>query len=367
MLLELKSFKEALLSSIESASNVFIVGHNSPDYDALGSAMGIFTLAKALGKKAYIVIDEDLDSLDTKVRNIIEKNKDCCNIITPKEYEKLKDDDSILVVTDTNRKYRVCLKDDLEKFKKVFVIDHHDIDPITSINTAYNYINTETSSASEAVTEILLSRKVSIPPNVATMLLAGITLDTKRFKRNTTGRTFQICGMLQNKKADYQYVNTLFKEDFETYKKVSNLIINGPLFREYVLDDDFLTISFNLNRRKNSTTYTTIDVAKTADAMMKFCDTTFAMGCTGKKQVSISARSSARKIEENHIMPPLNVGEILMTLDSERCGGNAYSAGGLIPITEDGFTTIKSVEKKITSIVHQNLREKGYVKSKKIK
>ena len=364
MLLELKAIKEALISSIGTSSKVFIVGHNSPDYDALGSAMGIHALAKSLGKEAYIVIDEDLDNLDSKVRSIIENNKDCCNIITLKEYKKLRDKDSILVVTDTNRKYRICVNEDLNKFKSVFVIDHHDIDPETSIQTAYTYINTEKSSASEIVTEILLSKKAPIPKEVATMLLAGITLDTKRFKRNTTGRTFQICGMLQNKKADYQYVNSLFKEDFDTYKKVSNLVTNGPLFRKYLLDSDELTISFNLNRRKQNTTYTTIDVAKTADAMLKFCDSTFALGCTGKNQVTISARSGIRRVEENHVMPPLNVGEILMMLDNERCGGSPYSAGGLIPISEDHFSSIKNVERELEKIVHTTLKEKGYTKIK---
>lgn len=363
MLLELKAFKEALISSMESSSKVFIVGHNQPDYDAIGSAMGIFTLAKSMGKEAYIVIDENLDTLDSKVRSIIEENKTRCNIITLEEFEKLYDDDAILVVTDTNRKYRICLNGYLDRFKKNFVIDHHDIDPNTSIQTVYSYIDINVSSASEAVTEMLLSRKATIPPHIATMLLAGIALDTKRFKNNTTGRTFQICGILQNRKADYLYVNSLFKEDFKTYKKVSNLIINGPLFREYISEDDSITVSFNLNRRNKTTPYTTIDVAKTADAMMKFSDTTFAMGCTGQKQVTISARSSVKPCRDNqNNLPIINAGEILTRLDSERCGGNPLSAGGLIPITEDGFPTIKSVEQRLMSIVHRYLKEKGYQK-----
>jgi len=368
MLLELKSFREALTSSIESSSKVFIVGHNSPDYDALGSAMGLFSYVRSFGKEAYIIIDDDLDNLDSKVRLIIEKNKECCNMITKEEYKKLVDNDSLLIVTDTNRKYRISVNDDLDKFKNVFIIDHHDLDPTTSINTAYRLIDTTKSSASEMVAELLFSKKTAITPNVATMLLAGITLDTKRFKRNTTGRTFQISGMLQNRKADYQYVNSLFQEDFETYKKVSNLVVNGPIFRRYILDDDEMCISFNLNRRQNRANYTTIDVAKTADAMLKFSDATFAMGCTGKNQVTISARRGTKPVVDVHHLPiELDVGKILMTLDPERCGGNAQSAGGLIPISEDGFKSIKCVENKLMSIVNKALITQGYQKVKKSK
>ena len=367
MILELRSFKDTLVNAIESSSKVFIVGHNNPDYDAIGSAMGLQALATALGEQAYIVYDED-ETLDSKVKSIIENNKEQSKIIGISEYKKIMDSESILIVTDTNRSYRVCVKEDLMKFSKVFIVDHHDLDPNTSIKSLYSYVNTEKSSSSEIVYEMILSEnkqrvaekqpQISITPNVATALLAGITLDTKRFKRNTTGRTFQISALLQRKKADYKYINNvLFTENFEDYKRVSNLVVNGPIFRKYLLEEneDEKCISFNLNRRKNKTTYSTIDVAKAADAMLKFADTTFALGCTGKNQVTISARSNDT---ENGII--LDVGEVLMQLDKDRCGGNATSAGGLIPIGEDGFTKIKEVESEIMKIVNKQLRLQNY-------
>ena len=361
MILDIKSFVEALVNSIGNSSKVFIVGHNNPDYDAIGSAMGLQSLATSLGKEAYIVYDED-ETLDSKVKSIIDNNKEQSKIIGLKEYKKMMDSNSILIVTDTNRAYRICVKEDLNKFSKVFVIDHHDMDLNSSIRTLYSYINTEKSSASEIVYELIVAEnkqraadkkpQIMITPSVATMLLAGITLDTKRFKRNTTGRTFQISALLQRKKADYKYINNvLFTENFEDYKRVSNLVVNGPIFRRY--DDDEKCVSFNLNRRKNKTTYSTIDVAKAADAMLKFADTTFALGCTGKNQVTISARSN-----DTERGPILDVGEVLMQLDKERCGGNATSAGGLIPIEEDGFTKIKDVESAIIKIVNKQLRRK---------
>ena len=53
---KLKMLRETLVKNITDASQVFIVGHNTPDYDAIGSALGVATLSKELNKKAYIII-----------------------------------------------------------------------------------------------------------------------------------------------------------------------------------------------------------------------------------------------------------------------------------------------------------------------
>ena len=82
MILNLKSFREILISSIETSSKVFIAGHTGPDYDSIGSAMGLQALAKSLGKEAYIVVGDDLNSINEEVRKVIEDNKEKSNIIT---------------------------------------------------------------------------------------------------------------------------------------------------------------------------------------------------------------------------------------------------------------------------------------------
>ncbi len=41
----------ALRESIEAAEQVIIMGHQLPDVDAIGSAIGIYRIANALGKK----------------------------------------------------------------------------------------------------------------------------------------------------------------------------------------------------------------------------------------------------------------------------------------------------------------------------
>ena len=50
MLANSKQLKEKLESEISKSSQVFIIGHNGPDFDSIGSGIGIYVMAQALGK-----------------------------------------------------------------------------------------------------------------------------------------------------------------------------------------------------------------------------------------------------------------------------------------------------------------------------
>ena len=63
---KLRRLKETLVNNMEKSSQVIIVGHNNPDYDSIGAALGVATLAKSLGVKDYEVITA-LDSMKSPV------------------------------------------------------------------------------------------------------------------------------------------------------------------------------------------------------------------------------------------------------------------------------------------------------------
>ena len=48
----------ALRQILEANDNVLIMGHSLPDIDSFGSALGIYIIAKKLGKEAHIVFGE---------------------------------------------------------------------------------------------------------------------------------------------------------------------------------------------------------------------------------------------------------------------------------------------------------------------
>ena len=53
-----RCLKKSLTEVIRDSSKVFIVGHNEPDFDSIGSAFGLLTLCRLHGRKAYIVVND---------------------------------------------------------------------------------------------------------------------------------------------------------------------------------------------------------------------------------------------------------------------------------------------------------------------
>ena len=70
MLDKLKNYKPYLDSRIKDADNVFIT-----DFDAIGSAFGLYTLAESMNKPVYIVVDDEASKIEPGVKKIIDDNK----------------------------------------------------------------------------------------------------------------------------------------------------------------------------------------------------------------------------------------------------------------------------------------------------
>lgn len=316
---EVRNLRLLLTSKISDSSNVFIVGHNSPDFDSIGSAIGLYILAKSLHRDAYIIIDDNETIIEPGVRRILKESEGKFPIIKKSDFLNLVNDDSLLLVTDVNKKHMISVGDSLDKVGDVIVIDHHTEDNDTIISP-YNFISTSVSSASEIVARVLWVAHLKYPRDVANYLLAGISLDTHRFKQNTSSRTHDVAEKLIDKGADIDYVNSLFLEEFDSFCRISNLIINGTIIKKY--SDSLLApiqVSFTLNRNAPESIYLKEDYAKAADRMMKFhgIDASFALGYVLDGGIHISARGGKR----------VDVGQIMQELHG---GGNRQSAGAKV-------------------------------------
>lgn len=358
----IKELSERLEENIDGASKVFIVGHNNPDYDAIGSALGIATIVKSLGKDAYIIINDGLSKLDLGVQNILAANSSYYNIITLEDFRKLVDDDSMLITTDVNKKYMVSVRDDLRSFKKVMIIDHH-LDDEFTIDADYKYIDVAASSASEIVTRVLKKMNIDYSLKLANALLAGIILDTKRFQKNTSLSTFQATEELCQRGADYEAVNRLFVSDFKEATEINFLISgNEELSNTRIVAYPQLlgapTVSFTVNRNKPSTMYNQVTLAKAADQMLNYnVDASFVLGYVSPDDVGISARSRG----------DFNVGEVLAKLQYldlpqvellafnpseivKSGGGNKQNAGGRVTTT-DIFKLEREIQRQVEEVL----------------
>lgn len=336
----LKNLKAVLSEIIKDSSKIFIVGHSEPDFDSISSAIGLWTICKILGRKAYIIVDDGNDSLEPGVRRIINENRQRFNIIDLATFEKLISKNSSLIITDTNKDYMLSVKDYLEDFKYKIIIDHHAEDQHT-VESEYSFINQHASSASEIVAQVLNSYRLHYDEDVANYLLAGIQLDTNRYSNNTSSKTHSVAEKLIEHGANPSSVSKMFRSEFETDRRINNLIYNGSLFETYERNI-FQTrqVSFTLNRSLPNTIYKKEDLAKAADKMLDYnVDAAFVIGYVKEDLVSISARSKS----------DINAGSIMNKLGG---GGNATSGACKI-LTPN----IEEVEEQLRNIVSETLKD----------
>lgn len=318
---EIKNIKDLLKVIAASTPQVFIVGHNNPDLDSLASAIALQTLCANLGKEAYIVLDEPAVTIEPIVKKVLDASASAHNIIPMKGFELLFDDNSTLIVTDTNKKENVVVKDYLGDFKKIIIIDHHNTGPST-IQNASAYIpvpkvqgpnqqnqKVKVSSASEIAAQLLLQARVDCDKDIYTYLYGGIYLDTNRFDKNMGEKTHEIAHILCAKGADTFAVKELFLADFDEDKVISNLVFNGTLLKAYEFDPfNNYTVAFTMNRENPHTIYRRETLAKAADKMMQYkIEAAFAMGYIDERTIAISARSRGR-IDVRKIMEYLGGG-----------------------------------------------------------
>ena len=332
---DIKKLKDILELEITNSSNVFIVTHNNPDFDAIGSAIGLSRLVNFYAKDAYIIVDDRVDSLQSGVKKLIDENKKEYSFIKKRDISKRINENSILIVTDVNKGNMISIGNKLNEFKTIIVIDHHSENEHT-INTNNKFISMDVSSASEVVARILIGLKVKYDSKVAKALLSGICLDTKRFKQNTTSKTHDIAEKLIRNGAEIDSINDLFLEEFDSYCRISNLIINGTVIEKYS-EDLFapIQVSFTLNRNAPNTIYRTEDYAKAADQMMTFygIDASFALGYVDDNEIHISARGN-KKVDVSKIMDAMGGG------GNPGCAGCKIESNDILKIEEELKTKI---------------------------
>ena len=208
----------ALRDIMEGADEVYIMGHHNEDYDCFGAAMGTLCMARALGKKAHIVLSDMNEGID-RFEDVLRKDESYADVfVRAGDIASVASAAALLVVVDAHIPHILADPSLLERIPKVVVIDHHRRSEHFVKNPLLVYIETASSSASELVTELLMYFGENIRPTKfeSTALYSGIVVDTKNFNVNTGIRTFDAAAYLRRAGADPVLVRSLFQSDYET-------------------------------------------------------------------------------------------------------------------------------------------------------
>jgi len=297
----------ALGELIYESSKVYIIGHKNPDMDCFGSAVGLASVVKQLGKTCNIVLDNDTNAIDYYLNKLNKESKYDDLFISVEDAKDKLDSKTLVIIVDVHNKSYIANLTLVETAERKVIIDHHRRSPDMIEHDILNYIEVYASSTSEMVTEIIqyMVDKPNLTRTEAEGLLAGIFMDTKGFSFKTGVRTFDAASFLKSLGADPIEIKKMFTDDLEDY-----LLIAETIKSAQVNDNTAIAIT-----PKN---IDTVIIPKAADALLNISgiSVSFVLGEINN-DIYISGRS----------VGDINVQVVLEALGG---GGHMNIAGGKI-------------------------------------
>lgn len=225
---------QALQEIISSKELVLVMGHRLADVDSFGAAVGIYRIARALDRRAHIVLNDVGTSIKPMVDLFTESdeypNDMIINNLTATE---LADNNTVLVVVDVNRPPITECPELLRLCKTIVVLDHHRQSTENIENATLSYVEAYASSTCEMVSEILqyIGEGVHITADEADCMYSGIMIDTNNFMAKTGVRTFEAAAFLRRSGADVTRVRKLFREDADEYRAKADAVSQAKIYK----------------------------------------------------------------------------------------------------------------------------------------
>ncbi|RIN94564.1 hypothetical protein BU005_03340, partial [Mammaliicoccus sciuri] len=325
----------ALRDILIEGDKVIIMGHKSPDMDAIGAAIGVSRIAKMNNLESYIVLnDSDIDSTLERVMAEIDEKPDLKErFITSEEAWHEMTPRTTLVVVDTHKPELVIDENLLNKANRKVVIDHHRRGESIISSPLLVYMEPYASSTAELVTELLEYQPTEhrLTRIESTIMLAGIIVDTRNFTLRTGSRTFDAASFLRSHGADTILCQHFLKDDIDTYIKRSDLIKTVKLFRGGVA----------IAHGEDHETYHPVTVAQAADELLGLegVEASYVVARRSEDTIGISARS---------------LGEVNVQLTMEALGGGGHLSNAATQIKN---TTVEKAIEALVEVVESD--EKG--------
>ncbi len=271
----MNNFFKKLDQEIEKHDNVIIIGHQNPDLDCIGSSLGLYN---SIEKECYIFKTTDLlnDSMQKAFKELDTKT---IKFINKTNYKKVLKN-TLLIVTDLHKKSLLEYSEILEDIKDVVIIDHHILGS-EKINSILEYIDSKASSATEIVTHYLKYKEKTVDSVTATIMLAGIEIDTNGYNMKTTENTFKTAAYLMSMGAD-----NILKQNILKIKKEEYLNRTKQIENSYMINNMMIC---KLDKENYNPSY----LATMSEDLLRFdkVEASFTIGKLTNNKIGISARS----------------------------------------------------------------------------
>ncbi|WP_349582603.1 DHH family phosphoesterase [Leuconostoc citreum] len=296
-----RMISQTVAELMEQSDNIMIVGHATPDLDAVGAGLGIWRMAQTKNKPAFVIIDEKTVYSDIKLL-LAEIRKNTPDIVAPgsnindsivdeTRALKLVRENTLLILIDHAQSAITSAPHLLDMLaNRVVVIDHHRLaEQGLDQKPLLTYVEPYASSTSELVVEMLQYQDQSHAPITkleATAMLGGIQIDTKNFTLRTGSRTFDAASYLRANGADSNLIQSFMRENLTDFKSRTHLINLA------VVDSGNAIVTGESNQ-----TYSGLITAQAADELLQISsvEASYVVTKRADGRVGISARSTGQR------------------------------------------------------------------------
>lgn len=308
---------DKLTKKIREYEKIIITSHKNPDLDGLTSSIVLASIARKFNKEAFVYLNEENIST-TKVKELVGTSYfvDKYNV----------DKNTLLIIVDTSSELYISSEKMLEDFQHIVVIDHHEISENNIENVEMRYINNNLSSIIEFMTYYLKYLNFKIEENLATLMLAGLEIDTNSFNMKTTAETYKAASILMEMGASAILKQDLLRNSREEILKRYELIKKSYVYKDIISICPLTGL------------HNPVELAQIADELLSFknIEITFCLGLINKDEVRISIRTRGK----------YNAKAIASKLNG---GGSLTSSAAVLTIS------VKECEEKIKEIVRNIL------------
>jgi len=324
----------ALRDLMQESDKVFIMGHRMPDMDAIGASIGVLKAAQMYNVDAYIVLSGSNPSIEQMLIQVEKDEKLSERFVSPEQALQMLTAHSLLVVVDTHKASMTMEPKLVHNATRIVVVDHHRRSEEFINDAVLFYMEPYASSACELVTELLqyIHDKIQLSPLEATMLLAGIIVDTKHFALHTGSRTFEAAGFLRRSGADTVMIERMLKEDLQEYLAKAEIIKKAKMIHGHIA----------LAVTESGVVIPQLLIAQVADTLLTMTDVvaSFVISERPDGMIGISARSLGR----------MNVQVVMESL-----GGGGHLTNAAVQLK----CTVSEAEVKLLDVLTQIEEKEG--------
>lgn len=321
-LVSVRSETNAIKDLTEKSDKVLIMAHDRADCDALGAMIGMYEIITSFKATAKIALSYDrLDITAKKAYDLLIKDDPSfeSNILDEERALNYLTDNTLLIVCDTQSPNLVMFRSVLDAATHLVIIDHHRISDTHFAHYDTALIETSASSTVELIaTMLMFISEAKLTKVEATIMLAGVVVDTNYFTYRTNNHTFEAVSVLKEYEAEMVEVKKFLRDTYDAERIISEAILNT----EIVLN------SFAIAVIEDKTYEDRTILAKISDRLLTIAgvEASFTIAKVGDNEIGISARS----------LDTVNVQAIM-----EEMGGGGHSQAAANQIKDKTVAEVK--------------------------